>query len=121
MVWRRGVPLLLAAVMAILALIWQSSDAGPSVLTGIDLQQVPGRSEIHIGFNLPLSYLSHSPAGPTDNLQIRLRLLSRDTDDVQAAAHSESLGWKASRQVPLQEVRYEGRDTGGPTLTINAR
>lgn len=77
-----------------------------------------GESELHIRFNTPMNYLSHTPSGRGQTLQIRLRpIVTGGAGDVEVNGRSIH-SWNPTPGVPLIDVQYEGDLPGGQTLTL---
>lgn len=100
------------------------SFAGPSavqaltqVVDDVVTQPISGGTEIRINFNLPLRYITHTPASKGRLLQIQMRPLSA-TPGLTEMTGRKVFSWQPTADNPLQTLTYEGDAVGGPQLVL---
>ncbi len=107
----------LAAVVVLLLIGLAPSrpaTAAGRVLQRLDVEETGDGALIHVRFNLPLLYVTHAPRREGDELSISLKV--QHTDATGSLPEREALPYKASRRIPLTEVRF--RNPGSPVVTL---
>ncbi|OOZ40294.1 hypothetical protein BOW53_08280 [Solemya pervernicosa gill symbiont] len=74
---------------------------------------------LQIRFSTAMQYLSHAPHSHGKELQISLRPRDIRIDSDNMLIGEEQVTWDSSRDVPLDEVRYEGRGQDDYTLIVS--
>jgi len=88
------------------------------ILADIQIEESAECAVINVGFNFPIRYQRHFPAGGGNELRIGLLPISISPDDLKALFERESVRPPESDVAALSEVIYEGDMAGGPFLTL---
>ena len=89
--------------LLLLILVFSNAQASRRVLERIDVEN---GNEIHIIFNLPLQYLTHTPKDHGDFIRINLKLAGSAASTNLDQLAEENLPWSGSDEVPLNNVRF---------------
>ena len=90
--------------------------AGTRIIDSVEIESQAEESRIHIQFNIPLQYVTHTPAGKGNVLQILLKPVPGSDINMDDLITHETLRWKPSSSVPLFEISYEEGTPGGVNL-----
>jgi len=90
--------------------------AAPAVLDRIEVETGSDVTTIRVFLNVPLQYRSHTPAGAGDHVRIQMRPIS--TANLEKLVGRQSLGWKATGEVPLSAAEYEGAAAASTSITL---
>ncbi len=108
----------LLTLITVLPLSWARAVTPVRVIRGIKV--APGESwtviEVHLDGRF--RYLSHTPSGKSDTLQIRLRAESPE-DIPSELAEAQVLVWRARDLVPLIDIHVDLDARGDPGLFLN--
>jgi hypothetical protein len=88
------------------------------VLEGMTVRNRGTRTEILVRFSAPIRILRHTPAERGSSLQIAVQPLQVASADLPAFLHRESLVPPAGDKLGLSQVRYLGKEPGGPVLEL---
>ena len=113
------VPHICAALLATLAFFALARPASAAVLEQVDVREKDKGFQLRIGLSIPMGFQRVSPQGPAREFIIEL--LARPTGQGidEAAQHSQDhLGFDKNSSAPVQEVLYDGLNTGRPTITL---
>ncbi len=99
--------------LLLLLLLTANAQASRRVLERIDIEN---DNEIHIIFNLPLQYLTHTPKERGDFIRVNLKLAGTADATLEELAE-ESLPWSATDEMPLTDVRFRV-DATTPNIEI---
>jgi hypothetical protein len=90
--------------------------AGTRVVDSVEIESQPDKSEIHIRFNLPLQYITHTPIRNGRVLQVMMKPTSSSNTKMEDLITHETLRWEPDRSVPLSEISYEAGAPSGVNL-----
>ncbi len=88
------------------------------VLDAIEERTAPGVAELVIKFNLPLLYVSHTPADKGDRIAISLRPLRPGDDLENLVGRYQTLRGPPNVSVPLRGVVFEGGTGSAQSLIV---
>lgn len=110
----------LAVIILLLALLAGGpAFADTQVINSLAFQRANGGGhELHIRLNTAMRYLNHAPLKKGQTLQIRLQPIKIvGAGDIDFEGRS-TLSWKATADIPLTEVAYEGDLPSGQSLVL---
>ncbi len=95
-----------------------------NVLEKLEARLTTRGAEVTVRFAVPVSYVGHHPQQQGKYLVIRIDPVGRLQNSLATPgeandfSRTEVLSWTASRDLPLQEVEYEGSNPGGPIIEL---
>ena len=113
------VPHLCTALLSTFAFLALARPVSAAVLEQVDVREKDKGFQLRIGLAIPMGFQRVSPQGAAREFIIEL--LPRPTGQTidEAAQHSQDhLGFDKNSPAPVQEVLYDGLNTGRPTITL---
>lgn len=102
-------------------LIPLSASAQPTrdrILDDVHIGEKNGCYTIKIAFTFPVRYVRHFPFKKGDELQIQIEPITMGPLERQSMFDRESIKPPHHKNLPLDEVTYEGDVAGGPYLNV---
>ncbi len=109
-----------AALAAVLMLPHEvfAEPALDRVLSGVQVSSAKGCTQLSIGFNLRVGYVSHFPAGSGQELRIMLRALDGPQAAAEILSRREAVRAPEIKNADIVAIDFEAGNAAGPVLII---
>ena len=115
---KTGAGILLAIAVVLLAQLAGSEPVRKKILDELDVLEGEEVTTIRITLTSPVRYIRHFPYESGEELRIKIMLFDVSRDNRKALFKRETLVPFDSKDLPLNEVIYEGDIESGPYLTL---
>jgi hypothetical protein len=115
---KTGAGILLAIAVVLLAQLAGSEPVRKKILDELDVQEGEEVTTIRISLTSRVRYIRHFPYESGEELRIKILLFDVSRDNREAFFSRETLVPFDSKDLPLNEVVYEGDTESGPYLTL---
>jgi hypothetical protein len=115
---KAGTGILLAIAVVLVAQLVGSEPVRKKILDELNVQEGEEVTTIRITLTSPVRYIRHFPYESGEELRIKILLFDVSRDNRKAFFKRETLVPFDSKDLPLDEVIYEGDIESGPYLTL---